>query len=267
MSFLTRHLLRPVALVLTLFALAGCSDRVQELFDDSEKLWLEGRHSEAVSKLRVIVEEYPDSSFTSHSLYKLGEIHYLDLNEPEKAIQFFARAAEREKSGDLALKAHNYMGEIYEQALRNYDLAVMQYKRILTEFKGQVNEEEYLSHIATAYFKKGDYNQAIAEYQAVIAKAPRSEFALDASYQIANSKFIMGEAKTALDLFRKILLENPKSRYEYDVRLGIAICYEEMDQLQKALDEYNDLKKRYPDKLLIDRKLESIQKRLAKKVK
>jgi hypothetical protein len=49
------------------------------------------------------------------------------------------------------------------------------------------------------------------------------------------------------------------------VRLGVAICLEEMEQLPKALEEYNDLKKRYSDKALIDKKIESVKKRLSKK--
>lgn len=245
--------------------LAACADRVADLFDDAEKLWLAGRHAEAVSKLRVIVEEYPNSAYTSRALIKLGEIHDLDLNEPEKAIDFLSRAAEKEGKSDLALKAQQKLAGIYEQSIGNYDLAIMQYQRIMNEYKDKVDEEEYMSKMAEAYFKKGDYAQVILESQELLAKHPNGARAIDARYQIANSKFIMGDAKSALELFRKILQDYPRSKYEYDVRLGVAICLEEMEQLTKALEEYNDLAKRYPDKTLITRKIESVEKRLSKK--
>lgn len=252
------------ACVIALF-LAACSDRVADLFDDAESLWLAGRHAEAVSKLRVIVEEYPNSAYTSRALIKLGEIHDLDLNEPEKAIDFLARAVEKEGKSDLALKALQKLAVIYEQSLRNYDLAIMQYQRIRNEYKGKVDEEEYIGKMADAYFKKGDYTQSIIESQELLAKYPNGPRAIDARYQIANSKFIMGDAKNALELFRNILQDYPRSKYEYDVRLGVAICLEEMEQLPKALEEYNDLQRRYPDKTLITRKIESVKKRLSKK--
>jgi TolA-binding protein len=245
--------------------LAACADHVADLFDDAEKLWLAGRHTEAVSKLRVIVEEYPNSAYTSRALIKLGEIHDLDLNEPDKAIDFLARAAEKEGKSDLALIAQQKLAGIYEQSFKNYDLAIMQYQRIMNEYKGKVDEEEYMSKMSEAYFKKGDYAQVILESQELLSKRPNGARAVDARYQIANAKFIMGDAKNALELFRKILQDYPKSKYEYDVRLGVAICLEEMEQLPKALEEYNDLKKRYSDKALIDKKIESVKKRLSKK--
>lgn len=245
--------------------LAACSDHVEGLFDDAEKLWLAGRHAEAVSKLRVIVEEYPSSSYTSRALIKLGEIHDLDLNEPEKAIDFLARAIEKEGKSPLALKAHQKLAGIYEQSIKNYDLAIMQYQRIMNEYKGKVDEEEYMSKMSEAYFKKGDYAQVVLESQELLNKHPNGTRAVDARYQIANARFIMGDAKSAIELFRKILQDYPKSKYEYDVRLGVAICLEELEQLPKALEEYNDLKKRYPDKTLVSRKIESVKKRLSKK--
>ncbi|MBI5816052.1 MAG: tetratricopeptide repeat protein [Nitrospinae bacterium] len=253
------------ALLCVILSLAACGDRDQALYEEAEKLWLNGRQSESVSKLRVVVEEYPSSSFAGRALFKLGEIHYLDLNEPDKAIEFFARVGEKEKNGELDLKAKNYIAEIYEQSLKKYDLAVMQYQRILNEHKGKVSEEEYRFKIGSAYFRKGDFQQAIVEYQSLLDKYPGGAYTLDSQYQIANSKFILNDAKGALTLFQKIMEASPKSKYEYDIRLGIAICYEEMEQQARALEEYNDLKQRYPDKPLIDRKIESIKKRLAKK--
>lgn len=254
-----------IFLIVATLLFASCARNDQVLYEDAQKMWLEERYEDAVSKLRVIVEEYPNSGNASRALFRLGEIHYLNLSQPQKALDFFIRVTEKEGKTPLNLKAQEYIAEIYGRGLRNHELAILQYQRIINEFKGMISEEEYRYKIADSYFHKGDYNQAALEYQNVLDKFPQGGLALDARYQIANCKFIMGNAKEAQELFYRLLQDYPSNKYEYDSRLGIAICYEEMDQHQKALEEYDKIKLQYPGKPLIDKKIVAIKKRIAKK--
>lgn len=214
-----------------------------------------------------MVREYPKSNYASKALLRLGEIYYLNLDQPEKAIDYLTRATKKKAPFEIRLKARLYIGEIYENSLRDYDLAILQYQKIIDEHKGNIKEDEYLYRVANAYFRKGDYAQAVIEFQSLLNRFPKSDLSLDARYQVANSKFISGAAKDALRHFKQLLKDSPGNKYDYDIRLGIAICYEELAQLKKALANYEDMLKLYPGKLILNRKIDSIKNRLDKKLK
>ncbi len=258
-----------VFLVLAVCAVtfAACDTREKTLYQEAERLWLDEHYEDAVSKLRVVVEEYPESGYAPKALVRLGEIYYLNLDEPEKAIDYLTDATKKRAPDKLRLKARLYIGEIYENSLRNYDLAILQYQKIINEYKDIIKEDEYLYRVANAYFRKGDYAQAVIEFQSLLNRFPKSDLSLDARYQVANSKFISGAAKEALHYFEKLLKDSPGNKYDYDIRLGIAICYEELSQLKKALAKYKDMLKLYPDKSILSRKVDSIKNRLNKKLK
>lgn len=246
--------------------LAGCDKSARIQYSEAEKMWLDERYESAASRLLMIVEEYPQSKVASQALFRLGEIHYLNFDQPKKALEYFYRAANNNGSLELNVRAYSYIGEIYENSLGNYDQAILQYQKIINQYPGRVDEDKYLYSIANAYFHKGDYTQARIEYQSLIAKFPLSEFKMDALYQSANSMFIEGSSKKALLLFQRIQAKYPENKYDYDIRLGIATCHEELSELSKALSEYQDMLIKYPDKPILKRKIDSINKRVNKKL-
>ncbi len=252
-------------LSLALLCAGACQKSDKMLFESAERLWLSDEHQEAADKLKLLVSEYPDSSRVSSALFRLGEIYYLNLEDPVKALDYFIKVTEREGKTDLNLKTHKYIAEIYERSLRNYDLAILQYQRILNEFRDIVKADEYRLSIGKAYFKKSDCGQAIIEYQTLLDEFPESGLALDARYQIANCRIIRGEPAKAIELYKSALADYPGSRYEYDIRLGIGMGYEELDQLSKALVTYEEMNKDFPDRKLIEKKIISINKRINKR--
>lgn len=266
MSFFFRAVKIPTAFFLLAVSISGCHRQSSEAYEKAQNLWLAGRYPEAVSKLMVIVEEHGGDPAAAKALFRLGEIHYLNLDEPRKALDYFVRAASKNAATQIGLKSHNYIAEIYLEAMGAYDLAVLQYQRIINEYKSQIKEEEYRYLIGRAYFKKGDYTQAVIEYQSLVELFPTSELTYEARYQIANCHFVSGHTKEALRLFTILLAEATSMQYDYDLRLGIAICYEELSQLESALEAYKELIEHYPQRQILERKKASIEKRIAKKV-
>ena len=247
-------------------AVSGCVGRDQRLLDDAQRLWLGEHYEESASKLLLLVDEYSDSKLVPRALLRLGEIYYLNLDDPDKSAAYFLRLAESKDDGGLGLQARNYLADIYENSKRNYDLAIEQYQTILSEYSDKINENDYRYKVARAYFRKQNYAQAIIEYQALLERNPNEDLRLDALYQIATCKFISGKTGEALEIFKGLLAKYPKSRYDYDIRLGIGSCYEEQEKLPDALLEYQKMLKLYPDKALIERKIDSVQKRMDKKL-
>lgn len=251
-----------LALALAAALMGGCQNRDRSLYDDAEKLWLNDQHDEAISKLQLLVTEYPSSSLVSKALFRLGEIYYLNLRDHVKALDYFIRVTEREGLTELNLQAHRYIADIYEGSVRDYDLAILQYQKILNNFRSLVQPGEYQLAIGRAYFRKGDCRQAIIELEALLNDNSKSQFALDARYQIANCYQLLGQRKEAIEMYERMTEDYPRGKYDYDIRLALGVSYEEMDNLEKAAQVYQTMERDYPDRELIARRLDSARKRL-----
>lgn len=248
------------ALFILCFA-CSCQPRDEALFENAQRLWMNDLHVDAADKLRLLVAEYPESKKINEALFRLGEIHYLNMQDPSRALDYFIRTAEREGNTPLGLKTNIYIAEIYEDSVRNYELAILQYQKILNDFRGMIKPDEYRMKIANAYFSKGEYDQAIIDFESVIEEFPSSQAVEEARYQAATCYFVKGHAAKALDIYGKVLEEFPGGKYDYDIRLGIGMCLEELDQPAKALDVYEKMREDYPDKKLVEMKIESVRKR------
>ena len=51
-------------------------------------------------------------------------------------------------------------------------------------------------------------------------------------------------------------------RYVADAKYGIGMCLEEQDKLQEALSVYKEVKDIYVNKEMLEKKIESVEKRL-----
>lgn len=254
------------ALLALIFLATGCVSKNAQLYEEAQSLWLAGRHQEAISKLIVVVEGEKRGKLRIKALFRLGEIYYLNVNEPKKALEYFLQVANESAGNETGLASHKYIADIYMNGMGEHELAILQYQRIMSDYKELVEEDEYYYLVAMAYYKSSDYAQAIIEFQTFLENYPNSKLAFDARLQVANCLFISGKTKEALDLFLKLHLEAPEGRYDYDLRFVIALCYEELDKLDLALAEYNSLSERYPERKLLEKKKAAVEKRLKKKV-
>lgn len=247
-------------------AAAGCEKRDETLYDEAQRLWLNDRYDAAVSKLKLLADEFPESKTAPKALFRIGEIYYLSLDEPEKGLEYLALAAGEADDAALVLQARRYMAEIYENSTRDFDLAIEQYHKIINEGGPGVAEDEYYYRIAGAYFKKGNYSQAAIEYKTMLERFPGSGRAQDAWYQVASLMLLLEKPGEALEIFRRLLESGPSPEREYDIRMGIGACYEEMEKLDEALREYEEAAELYPDRELIARKMDAVRKRKEKKL-
>lgn len=258
-----KHIFVPLLLAMTLLA---CSDRDKKLYTEAQALWIADRYTEAVSKLLVITELGTDEKYVSKSLFRLGEIHYLNLDMPDKALDFFHMAELRKEDPEIVRSSLEYIAQIELVTNQNYDGAILQYQKIIDTFSDEINVDEYLFKIAKVYMDKGDYSQAAIEFASLINRFPKGKLVFDAEYEIAVSYFIKGDSKEALKRFNALLDKKSDHKYDYDIKLSRAICFEDLGKLKQALKQYEELLADYPDKLVLKKKIKSVRHRATRKV-
>lgn len=123
-------------------------------------------------------------------------------------------------------------------------------------FHDKIAEGIYL--LANSYFQEEDYDLAAAEFQRLIRRFSKSEYAEKAELMLAESylqsaphiALEQDDVERALDLFRDFITYRPESEYIDQARDGIKRCRERL-----AEKEYNTVKLYYklhqPDAVIL----------------
>ena len=252
------------SLLVVLMLLAGCSSRVSTLMQEAESLWFQNRYKASVRIFLQVVDRYPESEEASVALLRLGETFLLNLADPEKALEYFARVTTDYPKSKTAVTARETMASIYEKSLKDYDRAVIQYQKLI-EFGNPSNRDRYQFAIGRSYYGKGTFQQAIIEYNTFLERYPGSELVPEAEYQIGNSYFVMNNCDDAVKQYDRVLEEYPDTSRRSDILLSLGICLEEKDEYGRALQIYREIKEKYPNPMLIQIKMDSVLERMRDK--
>ena len=185
-----------------LFALLwGCNADSRQLLEQAEARWREGDYEDAVRLNLLLHDRDPSGRYGAQALMNLGNIYYLNLRQLGKAIEMYQKlAAERPGTPD-EFKAREKLAEIHANEIGDLTQAVCEYEKILA-WKGLDNSAEIRMQMANAYFKLGDYDQALRELRRVEEQGTAGHTADQARLKIGNIYQIRKRYQDALTIFQ-----------------------------------------------------------------
>lgn len=257
-----RQLIFPIFFLL--ISISCSRESAELLYKIGENLWNKGEVESSLDNFLKIIEKYPDSDYYDDALFRTGELYYLNYRNFLNAIKYFRQLLlDNNSSFKLKFQAQTYIAEILYDSLKNYDLAIIEYQRLINNFGNRVAPDLMHFKIARCYYKKGDYRQAIVEYEILLEQFPASHLAEESIYQIITSNFVLGDCSKAFKRYNMFRERYPESQFMPDVKFEIGSCYEEEGDLIKSLEIFNNLEDVYANKKLLKMKINSIEKRLS----
>ena len=245
--------------------LISCSqESVEILYETGEDLWTRGETEESLGNFLKIIEKYPDNDLYDDAIFKAGELYYLSNSDFLNAIKYFKQLLLIQNSRTkLRFQAQSYIAEIYENSLNDYDQAIIEYQRLINSFENWISPDVGQYSIARCYYKKGDYRQAIVEYETLIEQFSISPLVEESLAQIVTSYFILGDCSKAVSKYNLFKEKFSESQFMPEIKFEIGSCYEEEGNLVESLVFFRELKDVYPNKKLLDVKINSIERRLS----
>lgn len=242
----------------------ACTSKASTLLLEAENLWFKSHYREAVRIFLHVVDRYPESKEAETALLRTGETFMLNLSDPQKAIEYFTRITNEYPNGEKALIARESIAGIFEKTLKDYERAVIQYQKLIDDKNSREPDKHQLS-IGRCYYGKGDYQQAIVEFNTLIERYPGSKLVQEAKYQIGNSYFVMNDCKSSNRQYRKVLEDHPDIKSRYEILLSIGVCMEESEEYGQALKIYREILDKYKNKRLIEKKIDAVLARMRSK--
>ena len=138
------------------------------------------------------------------------------INEAyRQAVAMYARVANEYPLGDMADKALLRMAQILETELKDRELAMQTYQKVVKFFPGTPVAEDAAWKVAKFYEAENKYKEAVDAYRDFIRNYPASARVPDAQYSVAEDLEQLGrwvEAMDAYETFRQKFAAHPKAQ-------------------------------------------------------
>ncbi|MBC8479231.1 MAG: tetratricopeptide repeat protein [FCB group bacterium] len=125
-----------LALIL-LMAFIGCdrkSAKIETYWSNALELREADKLGEAISQLKMIARDFPESAEAPEAIHKVGEIFLNDVKDYEIAIEEFQTVIDNYPDSEMAAKALFMIGYVYANYLEAYSDAADRYQSFIDQY-------------------------------------------------------------------------------------------------------------------------------------
>lgn len=106
----------------------------EELWNQAQTLVEEGKHKEAIEKLKKLVDNHPGSSKAAQAQFMIAAIYNNDLQDYENAITEYKKFLDKFPDDKQSVNALFLIGFIYNNFLHDYEKAKSTYEEFLRKY-------------------------------------------------------------------------------------------------------------------------------------
>ena len=198
---------------------------------------LAGDRAKKMTSLSAVNGAKPSSNYYDDACFELGRT-YVEAGDPKTAATYFKKIVDAGNSQAFVARSLVELGTI-ERNARNYDEALRNYKKVVSDMPGSEYANDALLAIELIYQAKGEPEGYVAYVEsmgdsAVTVDIDKEELLFNAAEQI----YLSGNWQKAL-----ASLENYQQRYPTGKHFGqsnfyIAEAYRGLDRKEQAVDFY-----------------------------
>ncbi|MGL4851135.1 MAG: tetratricopeptide repeat protein [Phocaeicola sp.] len=230
-----------------------------------------------IQLLNSLIANYPNSQYMPDALYEQGRA-FIQLEEPDNAIERFRVLANKFPESAVARRAANEIGLLYYQNDK-YQAAIEAYKYVISRYPGSeearvaqrdlksiyidlnqvdsyanfasslpgganfdVSERDSLTYVAAerVYMRGSNNEEARASFNRYLQSFPQGAFSLDAHYYLGLMEFQKGATEQATMHFDKVL-QYPNNKYSEGAMGMGAEMHFKAERFDQALAVYKQL--------------------------
>lgn len=254
-----------VVLFALLLSFSGCKDGAADAYQRGVRHWNDGHHYEAISTLRVITRDHPDSEYAPRALRKVAQIQAYDLERYEEAEDTYQLFLKLYPQSGEAMPALEELAALLFEKKRDYLRAIKEAQRYIDSFPTSPQVPRMQKRIVDSYVQLRDFEQARVEAGLFLRKYPHDPLADEVAYDVARTYFIEGKPDQAALEARKLLAARPESKFLGRTQFMLAAALEDSDRLTEALEAYKAARPLHPEPSIVDVKIQAVEARIQRK--
>lgn len=218
---------------------------------NESRLWLAeaqyraGNYAEAVSNQKAYLNATGKND-NNYGLarYNLGYSLYQQKRYAEASEAFKSAIASNQLSDELRADAYNRLGDT-QYYNRDYSGAQASYDKAIKEDKN-ASQDYAMYQKGLMMMHQKQYQQAIAQMDAMVKAYPKSQYAPQALLEKASAQAALGNGSDAIGTYNTLLNAYPKSVEARKGLLQMAVVDKNMNNESAAIDAYKKVIKNYP---------------------
>ncbi len=128
-----------ICLTIALLFAACEKESPNDLLSEAKTLIPEQKYSEALEKLRLLLDKYPNAAEAAESRYMIGDTHIATNKNFEAALEEYAKVVEDYPDSRFAINAQFMIGYVFANFMRDYESARVEYERFLELFESEAD--------------------------------------------------------------------------------------------------------------------------------
>lgn len=259
-----RSLNRFLILLSVFFIFSGCSRNIAEPIREAQSRFMSGNYEGAKEAYARFAEDHPKSRQAPEAFFWAGQISYLYLKEPRKALDYFHRVLTDYPASEYVLPSRSYLAEMYEKEFNEPRLAVQEYQKLIDATPEHAREDEYLYRIGEIFFNQGDLVQSKNEWEEVVRKYPSGKWGDKASFHLAMILVIRTKCEEGIKALEAFIKEYSKSDLVVEAKYERGACLEELGLYDEALEALKGVLPEYRNKPVVENRIRKTEEKKAK---
>ncbi len=203
------------------------------------------QYAKAERKFKELTASFPKSRFVEECHYYISLCQYNSGNELD-AIQSLNLIVESSKSDKKKRAEAAFMlGEIYFER-GEYDEAISNYQHLVENYPKDTLAALAQARIGESFWLKKDYAQAKEAFNQVGKYDPKPEKLFEAKFKSGECCHSLGEFEEGMNIFTQLFKETDDAGKLPEVKLKIAEGIFLSGQTEEAIKEYDDIIEDYP---------------------
>jgi lipopolysaccharide biosynthesis regulator YciM len=228
--------MRRWALILgLLFGLSACSPPEAKDYSQAKEESNQGHFPAALNGFDRVIKRSPQSDYALRAAREGARIAMLEVKEYRRAADYYQFLVLHSKDPKERVSAQKQLAAIYFDQLQNYERAILEYNKLVTESESDVEIATYKLDIARANYYLNNFFQAQSELDDVLKRNVGDNERFSAQVLKSNIYIAQKEYPKAIEILKKVIAIYPQKSLAENVYQTLAVCYEESGNFADAI--------------------------------
>lgn len=241
--------------------LSGCFLFKEDPKIRAQDMAAQGRKADAVQFLKEYIKSTTNEDKALEVARYGAQVAHLELRDYPSSTVFYRYLVNYSNDQQEQLSSLRYLGMIYFDHLKDFELAVATFEVIL---RYQLNVEEQAKYrllLGKSHYNLAQMEQAEAELKAFNELKPSNSLIYEGEVFESNILVSKKEHEKAAELLKKLLKEHPERAQSDGLEMNLVACYEDMKDFDAAIKAMEEMREAYPDKEFLDMRISRLRER------
>ncbi|MES2802418.1 MAG: hypothetical protein V4654_07995 [Bdellovibrionota bacterium] len=260
---LAKKFIKKIILFLLAGALCACQSRAEKFYHLAQTKIEQRQFLDAVDLLENSAELEKNNRLWSKTNFEIARILRFEIQDYNKALLVYRELILKSEEASIRLLSQEAIAEIFFENIQDYITAVKEYLLLESLIKDPEKLEKIRLKIAQCYRYTGSFKTALEYIEVFLnsAKTEKNSF-LKLKAQTYSS---LGQYDEAVKNYNLILANDPKYFLDENLYVAIAMTYEEKQDYKTALAYILQNKDKIKDGSYVELRIKRLNEKLLNK--